>query len=360
MNSILDVKLLTTLEPLSLLSAARMRELLDSCELQEVAQGENPFELVSLHGQSVYLLRGELELEYQDANRVLVSAMSEWAKHPLGKRQPQIKQAIALSSVQLLRIEDSVLDMMLTWDQFTQQDNKNARIERSAALNMGLRNHLLRASLFSLEYLKNGPFACLPSANIGQLLDRMEAISVAANEVVVKEGDAGDYYYIIESGRARVTRMVGGVSVLLAELKAGDAFGEEALISGAMRNASVMMKNNGVLLRLKQQDFIELMQEPLLHRLSYAEAKLKVAQGATWVDVRYPPEYRYDRLSGAINVPLAEIRSAVGAFNKARTYILYCQSGRRSLAAAFILAQAGYDIYVLEGGLWGVLKSQQQ
>lgn len=360
MNPTLDVKLLATLEPLSSLSTVRMRELLDSCVLEEVEQGVNPFAVRPLKGQSVYLLHGELELEYQDGNRVLIRATSEWAKHPLGKRQPEIKQATALSPAQLLRIEDNVLDMMLTWDQFTQQDDKHVRAERSAALNMGLRNHLLRASVFSLEYLKNGPFACLPSANIGQLLDRMEAISVVANELVIKEGSVGDYYYIIESGRARVTRMVGGVSMLLAELKAGDAFGEEALISGATRNASVVMKNNGVLLRLKQQDFLELMQEPLLHRLSYAEAKLKVAQGAVWVDVRYPPEYRHDRLTGAINVPLAEIRSAVGAFNKQRTYILYCQSGRRSLAAAFILAQAGYDVYVLEGGLWDVLKSQQQ
>jgi len=98
----------------------------------------------------------------------------------------------------------------------------------------------------------------------------------------------------------------------------------------------------------------------LLHRLSYVEAQLKISQGAAWVDVRYPPEYRHDRLAGAINVPLSEIRSAIGAFNKARTYIVYCQSGKRSMAAAFILAQHGYDVHVLEGGLWGVLKSQQQ
>jgi rhodanese-related sulfurtransferase len=41
-------------------------------------------------------------------------------------------------------------------------------------------------------------------------------------------------------------------------------------------------------------------------------------------------------------------------------YICYCQSGRRSAAAAFILAQAGYDVYVLENGLWSVPKALQQ
>jgi len=153
---------------------------------------------------------------------------------------------------------------------------------------------------------------------------------------------------------------VGGAHLVLAELKAGDVFGEEALISDTKRNATVIMKSNGVLLRLKKQDFLELMKEPLLHRISFAEAKQKVTQGAIWLDVRHPPEYRYDKLAGAINVPLNDIRNAIGVLNKATPYIAYCQSGRRSAAAAFILAQAGYDVYVLENGLWSVPKAQQQ
>ena len=39
------------------------------------------------------------------------------------------------------------------------------------------------------------------------------------------------------------------------------------------------------------------------------EAQRKVAQGAQWLDVRYPSEYLHDRLPGAVNVPLSEVRS---------------------------------------------------
>ncbi|MBI1174516.1 MAG: cyclic nucleotide-binding domain-containing protein [Sideroxydans sp.] len=362
MSDTLDIKVLTALEPISSFSPARLRELLDYCHVESVERGQDPFRQHGLAGQSVYLIKGELELKYQDNNRVVINANSEWAKHPLGKRQPDIVEATALTNIQLLRIDDELLDMMVTWDQFSQHEVVKPAVEKAGADEAAARvRRLLNSGMFSAENLKTGPFAQLPSANIGKLLERIEVIAVWANDVIIREGDAGDYYYLIESGRAQVSRLVGGVNMLLAELKAGDVFGEEALVSGAKRNATVTMKTNGVLLRLKMEDFLELVREPLLRRLSYPEARQKVAEeGAIWLDVRHPPEFRYDKLPGAINVPLNDIRNAIGALNRNNKYIAYCQSGRRSSAAAFILAQAGYDVYVLDGGLWSVPKSQQQ
>lgn len=358
MQDILELRVLAALEPISSLSASRLRELLDYCHLETVAQG-----LVSFNGhpwqeESVYLVKGELEITYADGNRVLIRADSEWARHPIGKRQPDIRSAIALSDVQLLRVDDDLLDQMVTWDQFasheevatpTVKESSDAAVKR-----------LLNSGMFSAENLSNSPFAHLPSANIGKLLDRIEVIAVWDKDVIIREGGEGDYYYLIESGRAQVTRLVGGVDMVLAAFKAGDVFGEEALIADSKRNATVTMTSNGVLLRLKKQDFLELMQEPLLHKIGYRDAQRKAAEGAIWLDVRHPPEYRYDKLPGAINVPLNDIRNAVGVLNKNTRYIVYCQSGRRSAAAAFILAQAGYKIDVLENGLWSIPKSQQQ
>ncbi|HLP98486.1 MAG TPA: cyclic nucleotide-binding domain-containing protein [Sideroxyarcus sp.] len=359
MQDILDIRVLAALEPISSFSPARLRELLDYCHVESVPQGQDPFKDSPLQGQSVYLLRGELELEYEDGNRVVIRAASEWARHPIGKRQPNIRAAQVLSPfAQLMRVNDDLLDRMVTWDQFAYHDDVKplaAKESSEAAV-----RKLLNSGMFSAESLSGGPFAHLPSANIGKLLNRIEAIAVWNKDVIIREGDEGDYYYLIESGRAQVTRLVGGTNLVLAELKAGDVFGEEALISDSKRNATVTMKSNGVLLRLKKQDFLELMQEPLLHHIGYQDAKQKVAQGAVWLDVRHPPEYRYDKLPGAINVPLNDIRNAIGVLSKATPYIAYCQSGRRSAAAAFILAQAGYEVYVLENGLWSVPKAQQQ
>ena len=358
MTYALDIKVLSGLEPISLFGPARLRELLDYCRIETVPKGSDPFKVHGLQGQSVYLVDGELELVYQDGNRVVVNAQSEWAKHPLGKRQPYIVSASALRESQLLRVDDELLDRMVTLDQFSQHDSAErpsavAGHEDSADVSTSIR-HLLNSSMFGADNLKNGPLAHLPLANISALLQRIKAMAVWEGDVIIREGEEGDYYYLIDSGRAQVTRRVGGVDMPLANLKAGDVFGEEALVSGSKRNATVTMKSNGVLLRLGRQDFLALLQEPLLHKLGYEQAREAVAQGAVWLDVRHPPEYRYDKLPGAMNVPLNDIRNAIGVLDRSKKYIAYCQSGRRSAAAAFILAQAGYDVQVLDGGLWSV------
>jgi rhodanese-related sulfurtransferase/signal-transduction protein with cAMP-binding, CBS, and nucleotidyltransferase domain len=358
----LDVKVLAGLEPISTFGSARLRELLDYCQVENVPEGNDPFRTHGLEGQSVYLVEGEIELAYQDGNRVVVDASSEWAKHPLGKRQPAIVAARALRDSQLLRVDDELLDRMVTLDQIARHDTQadmHATAQADAGAASSVR-HLLLSGMFNAEQLRNGPLAHVPMTNIGALLQRFETVVVWAGDVIIREGEDGDYYYLIDSGRAEVTRHVGGVDVLLAELKAGDVFGEEALISGAKRNATITMKSNGVLLRLGRQDFMALLQEPLLHRIGYEQAVRAVAGGAVWIDVRHPSEYRYDRLPGAMNLPLNDVRNAIGVLDRGKQYIAYCQSGRRSAAAAFILAQAGYDIQVLDGGLWSVPKSKQQ
>ena len=354
----LDIKVLAGLEPISSFGPQRLREILDYCHIETIHEGSNPFEVHGLAGQSVYLVEGELELVYQDGNRVVVGAQSEWAKHPLGKRQPYIVSARALCDSQLLRVDCELLDRMLTLEQLSQHDAAQAA-DVAVDASTGIK-HLLNSSMFSASNLKNGPFEHLPMANVSLLLQRIEAIAAMAGDVILREGDEGDYYYLIDSGRARVTRHVGGVDITLAILKAGDVFGEEALVAEVKRNATVTMKTNGVLLRLGRKDFLALMQEPLLHKLDYAQAAQAVAAGAVWLDVRHPSEYRYDRLPGAMNVPLNDIRNAIGVLDRSRKYIVYCQSGRRSAAVAFILAQAGYDVRVLEGGLWSVPRTGQE
>ena len=341
-------------EPLSSLSAARLKEFAGLCYLEQVSRGLDPFRVKSAADQLAFLATGELELSFAGGGSETVAAGSAQARAALLRPQP-IASARAITDVELIRIDRDLLDIMMTWDQLAAFDS--TRTGRFKTLpgttnDPALSNWNLMSGVFSVTNLKGGAFANLPSAHIGELLNRFQRIDVKAGEVVIREGDEGDYYYVIETGRAQVSRVVGGVTVTLAELKSGDAFGEEALVSEAKRNATVAMKSTGVLLRLAKQDFISLLKEPLLNKLSVPRAQEKIAGGAQWLDVRYPSEYQYDKLPGAINVPLAEVRNAFSVLDKSREYVIYCQSGRRSSAAAFLLAHRGFKVYLLDGGLW--------
>jgi rhodanese-related sulfurtransferase len=277
---------------------------------------------------------------------------SDDARYPLGKRR-EFNSAKAVTEVQLIRIDDDLLDIMLTWDQMARHEQAGVPEQSPRHASPGA-DWGVMSGLFGIDNLRFGTFSQLPPAHIDELLRRFEQIKAKKGEVIVREGADGDYYYLVETGRCQVERMIGGVSMTLAELKSGDTFGEEALVSEAKRNATVTMKTDGGLLRLSKQDFNALLREPLLRAINMAQARQKVLGGAEWIDVRYMSEYQYDKLPGAINIPLSEIRDAVGALDIDKEYILYCQSGRRSSAAAFLLAQRSYNVYLLEGGLWGV------
>lgn len=339
---------LSVLDLLGTLSPSRLRELAEVAVVEHVARGGDPLVARKGEGQSVFLLRGEILLMFAGGGTLVVVGGMGNGRHPLNRRGATIARSKAISGLELLMVDDEVLDILVTFDQVAAGDTAAGSVMGQAVRS----DARLASGIFSLANLRHGVFAQLPAARIEELLARFERVGAHRGEVVIREGEQGDYYYVIESGRCHVERMVGGVKVALAELKSGDAFGEEALASEARRNATVSMATDGSLLRLGKRDFNELLGEPLLQRVSYAEGLERVARGATWLDVRYPSEYRYDRLPGALNVPLNEVRNSFPVLEPAREYIAYCQSGRRSSAAAFLFAQRGFKVWLLAGGLW--------
>ena len=329
---------LGALAPLAGLSRERLAELAEAALVERGARGADPLAGRAQGEQSVFLLAGEMLLGFEGGGTLVVVGGSDETRQALNRRKERVARAKAITDVDLLVVDDELLDILATWDQVA----------------AGRGRDVISSGPFSLSGLRAGVFAQLPAARIDELLRRFERVRTPRGETVVREGDEGDYYYVIESGRFQVGRLVGGAEVVLAELKSGDAFGEEALVSEAKRNATVTALTDGQLLRLNRAHFNELLREPLLRRLSFEEASEKVRRGALWLDVRYPSEYQYDKLAGAINVPLAEVRNMFAVLDRTKEYIAYCQSGRRSAAAAFLFAQRGFKVWLLEGGLKGV------
>jgi len=182
---------------------------------------------------------------------------------------------------------------------------------------------------------------------------RLQQVNHKANDVIIKQGDEGDYFYIITRGRCVVTREtpLNKDGIRLAELEVGDTFGEEALISEAKRNATVTMETDGSLMRLGKEDFHRLLNEPMLDWVDKARADEIVADGGKWLDVRLPSEFEAYHSDGAINIPLYFIRLKLKTLDPDVTYVVCCDTGRRSSAGAFILNERGFHTVVLKGGL---------
>lgn len=339
---------LAGLAPLAGLSPQRLGELAEVAVIERALRGSDPIKDRGA-SRSVFLLTGEVLLSYEGGGTMVVVGGSEETRLPLNKQPRPVARAKAITDVDLLAIDNDMLDILATWDQVAPAGSPGATggdATRTDARFM--------TGAFSLGNLKSGAFAQLPASHIEELLKSFERVPCARGDVVIREGDEGDYYYVIESGRFQVERLVGGAKVILAELKAGDAFGEEALVSEAKRNATVVALADSMLLRLDRDKFNRLLREPLLRKVNFEEATVKVRDGALWLDVRYPSEYQYDRLPGAINVPLAEVRNMFAVLDKGKEYVAYCQSGRRSAAAAFLFAQRGFKVWLLAGGLKAV------
>lgn len=334
---------LSRLQPLASLGMESLRGLAPLCHLERVTRNLDPSSLKDWHGQVIYLTKGELKIDLADGSTMLLVGGSGEALLPLGRGGNVPIATKAITDIELLRFDEDTLDIVVTWDQLAAPGSPNGSKDMTDWRSM--------TGMFAAQNFVGGVFAALPPANIDALLGRFQRVPAKRREVVIRQGDVGDFYYLIDQGRCLVTREVAGATVELAELKGGDAFGEEALLIDATRNATVTMKTDGVLLRLDKTDFAALLKEPLLQKVSPAEAGRRIAGGAVWIDTRFPAEYQHDGLPGAINIPLNEIRQAMTMLHQGREYIVYCQSGRRSSAAAFLLSQRGYRASLLDGGL---------
>ena len=340
----LVIQQLEHLHPLSSLGSESLRELLSICQVDRFSRNVDPLRGADWSGRVVYLMRGQLKVELQEGGvRVFVGGHGQ-SNFPVmrGTNAPQSTKAI--TDVDFLSLPEDPLDIILTWDQLAISKQPQSEAGKVTDWRM-------MSGMFAFSNLTEGAFASMPPENIQSLLEKFNRVAVKRNETIIRQGDAGDYYYLIESGRCKVSRLVAGTPVQLAELKEGDAFGEEALVADTSRNATVTMKTDGVLLRLSKADFVELLRAPLLKKLNSSEAAQQIASGATWIDVRFPAEYQHDGYPGAINIPLNDIRQAAASLDPAKTYIVYCQTGRRSSAAAFLLSQRGIHAALLAGGM---------
>lgn len=343
-ESSVEPGLFGNLVPLNALKRESQADLAKKSSIGTAKPGEYLFKIGDSAKQAIFVLSGEVGLE--DANGKILSRINggdSHSLHRLAHQSPRKASAKCLGAVRYLAVDSSLLDVMLTWDQ--------TGTFEVGELTGAQQND--ESGDWMTKLLQMRTFQLVPPANLQSMFMKMRELKVEPGAVIVKQGDEGDFFYIIIEGRCLVTReQPNQKPIRLAELEAGSCFGEEALISDTKRNASITMLTHGKLMQLSKNDFRNLLNDPLARKMSFAQGEQLVKDGkAKWLDVRLPTEYMGHNIPGSINLPLYMLRMKLASLDNKLTYLVCCDTGRRSSVASFVLTQKGFDAYVLDKGI---------
>lgn len=334
---------LRRLSPLEAMKTANLCALARKVKLRALAASRELFRAGDSDRRTLWLVSGRLELLEANRTIAILSGGSQETCTPLSPTLPRKFTARAIDPIKYLEIDSDLLDTLITWDQTGIYEVGELAAQLDTTEEFDWMTLLLQSNIFQR----------IPAPNIQAIFMRMERVNCRAGDIIIQQDREGDCFYTIVSGRCMVIREtpLNREGIKLAELGAGATFGEEALITEAKRNATVKMLTDGAIMRLAKRDFLELMQDPVQKWVDYEEACKIIECGGRWLDVRMPAEYQKGALDKAINLPLYLLRMKLTSLEPGTQYVVYCDTGRRSSAAAFILVQSCFETYVLRGGL---------
>jgi len=333
------VALHEAVSPLSGLPLWLLQEIKANGILKEyrLGQGESITLKASAITDILVLANGEIDvIELDQISRHLSSTESK--RRPVKLSSHESKTFYARTPSTLYRIDQEFLDFFDSW--FAMVENLSQERPDLKEILSGMR----RPSVF----------LNVPLTNVQEALKRTRLVEAKAGEVIIRQGEKPDNFYLIVEGAADVYQsdpIEGGEPQLVNHMESGDHFGEDAFIIEGTRSATVKLTRDSRLLALDGDDFKRLISKPLDDHVDHSTAKIQVDQGLRQLlDVRYEEEWYEERIPGAILIPLPELRVRINELDKNQGYIIYCHAGKRSAVADMILKNHGFkSAWMLEG-----------
>lgn len=196
------------------------------------------------------------------------------------------------------------------------------------------------------------PFALLEPEKMFALSDKFIEKTYAFGMDIIKEGEVGNAYYVIKSGKVAVIKKEDGEnSEQVTLLGNGEAFGEEALISGKRRSATCRAVEETIVLVLSKSNFEKTMKASFLEIVYPEDITPEDLKNITFIDTRLAPQFEEEHIEGAINIPLEYLRKRYTELDRNSKYYTYCGMESWGMPAAFILKSLGFDVKGIRGGL---------
>ncbi|WP_370978960.1 cyclic nucleotide-binding domain-containing protein [Agaribacterium sp. ZY112] len=351
----MDKDLLSKFTPFDGLQDEYLLEALKQTQVEQVAKGQMLFKRGRAISARYFLLEGHVDLIDSQYNSMAVKSGTEQAQSMLNPESPTRCSCVVKSvNAKVFSIDAETLDRLTAWSESAESafeaemSARNPVFDPTATGKFDVIQvdevHENEAGDWMSALLKSPLFSRVPLTHVQDLFARFEDREVKAGDVIIKEGERGDYFYVIASGRAQVSNHSNSVNVLL---KPGNHFGEEALLGATLRNASVTMLEDGDLKLLNADDFQALLSEPVLQYLD-EDSFARIEETAVLIDVKMPLEFRVSHRKGCVNVPLSRLRASMPKLYKEKPYVIPADAGSRSRIAAHLLCQEGFDAYILE------------
>ena len=337
-------KIIRQLIPLSTLPINQFNSLCNLITVEHADPNTFLFKRNDITNDLIYLIDGSITLQANDLKVATIKSDTESARFALAHQLPRKIDAYTNNAIRFLRLNINIINALPSGISY-EEENTDMIIDEPEQDGSD--------DDWMTTLLKSPIFRALPPANLQQLLMSLEEVTFEKGESIIKQGDTGDYYYLIKKGQCLLSRKpsANAKEITLGKLQAQDTFGEDSLLSGEPRNVSITALTYITLLRLNKEKFISLIKKPSLKFITHADIQDEMSKGAILFDVRTPDEYKKHHLPHSLNVPFFSMRMQLKSFDNKKNIIVICENGKTSEAAAFLLLRHKFTALIVEGGM---------